>query len=191
MGYEELIKAIKEVGERKLRDIWATAESKAEMIRKEAESRATALRMEYEERLNAMVGKKRSLILKETDREAYQIRLKAQEELSERLFSTAVALLPGLRGERYKEIFEALVNEIPHSRWVTVRVNPDDILIAKSCFEGAEIIGDPSITGGFVVENSEGNIIINTFEKRLERLWPEILPGILKTLREMYETPDR
>lgn len=191
MGYEELIEAIKEEGERKLRDIWATAESKAEIIRKEAESRATALRMEYEERLNVEVEKNRSLILKEAVREAYQIRLKAQEELSERLFSTAVGLLPDLRRERYKEIFEALFNEIPHSRWVTVRVNPDDILIAKSCFEGAKIIGDPSITGGFVVENCEGNIIINTFEKRLERLWPEILPEILKTLREMYETPDR
>lgn len=191
MGYEELIEAIKEEGERKLREIWATAETMAEIIRKEAESRATALRMEYEERLNVEVEKKRSLILKEAVREAYQIRLKAQEKLSERLFSTAVGLLSVLKRERYKEVFEALFNEIPHSRWVTVRVNPDDILIAESCFKGTDIIVDPSITGGFVVENSEGNIIINTFEKRLERLWPEILPEILKTIREMYETPDR
>lgn len=191
MGYEELIEAIKEEGERKLREIWATAETTAEIIRKEAESRVTALRMEYDERLNVEVEKKRSLILKEAVREAYQIRLKAQEKLSERLFSTAVGLLSVLRRERYKEVFEALFNEIPHSRWVTVRVNPDDILIAESCFKGADIIVDSSITGGFVVENSEGNIIINTFEKRLERLWPEILPEILKTIREMYETPDR
>lgn len=191
MGYKELIEAIKDEGEKNIRELWAEVEAKAGEIRKEIESKAAALRIEYEERLNAEIEKKRGIILRDAEKEAALIGLRAQKELSERLFSTALSLLSDLRRENYSKVFVALSEEIPVSRWITVKVNPEDILLAESCFPGAKIISNPLITGGFEVENSDGNVIINTFEKRLERLWPEILPVILKTIREMYEASDK
>lgn len=191
MGYKELIEAIKEEGEKNVRELWAEVEARAGEIRKEIESKAAALRVEYEKILNAEIEKKRGIILRDAEREASLIRLWAQKELSESLYRIASSLLSNLRRENYSKVFVALSKEIPVSIWVTVKVNPEDILLAEACFPGAKIISNPSITGGFEVENSDGNVIINTFEKRLERLWPEILPEILKTIREMYEASDK
>lgn len=191
MGYKELIEAIREEGERRMREIWAEAEARAEEIRREAGLKIDTIRKGYDERFNAEIEKIKGLSIRNAEREASGIRLKAEEDLSRRLFMIAMSLLPILRGEGYDEVFHALVKEIPNSEWVTVRVNPDDTMLARSHFPEAEVIGDPSITGGFVVMNRNGNTIINTFEKRLERLWPEILPEILNAIRETRETSNR
>lgn len=191
MGYKELIEALREEGERKIKEILKEADEKVITIMKERESRIEELRKEYEERFNAEVKGRRDLILREAKREATRIRLKAEEELSRRLYRKALTLLENLRKEGYNEIFKALVKEIPDSKWITVIVNPEDLALAKSFYPYSEVIGDPSITGGFVVINSDGNVITNTFEKRLEMLWPGILPEIMKAIGSIDAPPDR
>lgn len=190
MGYKELIEAIKEEGEKRIKEIWSEAETRAGIIRKELELKIEGLKTEYGERFNSEIEKRKTMIYRDANKKASQIMLKASEELSERLFSIALSLLPNLRGDNYREVFKALLKEIPKSDWVTVKVNPEDITLAESLLPGAEVIGEGSIAGGFVVINKDGNLITNTFEKRLERLWPEILPEILRAIREMYEATD-
>ncbi len=191
MGYKELIEALKEDGERQIEHIRAEAQEKVNAIMKETESKIKDMGKAYEVRLIAEIEKRRGSILKEAEKEASRIRLTEQGKLSERLFSIARGLLRDLRDKDYREVFDALSGEIPDSKWVTVIVNPDDVELARSRFPDSKVIEDLSITGGFAVINSDGNVITNTFEKRLERLWPDLLPEIMKTIIKMYETPDR
>jgi len=75
--------------------------------------------------------------------------------------------------------------EIPPLPWKTVRVNPEDVGIARKHFPGAVIITDEGISGGMDVMTGDGKIrVINTLEKRLERAWGDILPHLMK---EDYE----
>jgi vacuolar-type H+-ATPase subunit E/Vma4 len=62
-----------------------------------------------------------------------------------------------------------------------VRVNPEDVALAGKYFPGAEIIPDRNITGGMDASTADGTIrIINTFEKRMERAWTDMLPVLIK-----------
>ncbi len=191
MGYKELIEAIKEEGERRIRELWAEAEKKADLIREETRARIEMLKKEYEERYCTEVERKRWKILREAQKKAYLLRLEIEEELSKRLFNLSFQLLSQLRGQDYIEIFSNLLKELPPSNWITVKVNPEDAGLAASHFPEAEIVSDPSISGGYVTINRDGNVINNTFEKRLERLWQHILPEIIKNVRERCETPHR
>jgi vacuolar-type H+-ATPase subunit E/Vma4 len=42
-----------------------------------------------------------------------------------------------------------------------------------------------AITGGLETISTEGEVrVVNTFEKRLERMWEEMLPEIMKEVKE-------
>lgn len=187
MGYQELIDALRKEGEEKVRTIWKEAEAEVQRIKGEAFKRIEEIRKEYSNIHSPSIKERTEVILSEAKGRARTIRLLAEKELSERLYSIAVKTLPLLRNERYKDIFGALIKELPPCRWKTVRVNPEDERIAKGYFQDSDIIPDSNIIGGLDVIDEDGVIhIVNTFEKRLERAWPEILPELIKdTYEEM------
>ena len=106
--------------------------------------------------------------------------------LSERLYRISHASLGRLRNQEYEGFFKNMAAELPLLPWKTVRVNPEDVGIARKHFPGAEIITDEGISGGMDVITGDGKFrVINTLEKRLERAWGDILPHIMK---EFYGT---
>jgi V/A-type H+/Na+-transporting ATPase subunit E len=186
VGYRELIDALRGEGEDKVREIWREADEEARRIREEASAKAGELRERYREIQASSSEQKREGILTDARKEARKTRVFAEKELAERLYTVALHTLNRLRGERYKDTFRALVQELPHLQWETVRVNPADQETAREHFPDAEIIPDDSILGGFEVGGVEGRVrVINTFEKRLEKIWPEILPALLKDVYGM------
>jgi V/A-type H+/Na+-transporting ATPase subunit E len=181
VGYSELIDALRGEGEDKVREIWREAVEEAKRIREDASAKADALRERHRQIQVSSSGQKREEVLTNARREARRTRVYAEKELAERLYTVALHTLNRLRGERYKDAFHALVQELPHRQWETVRVNPADQEMAGEHFPDAEIIPDDSILGGFEAGRVEGRVrVINTFEKRLEKIWPEILPALLK-----------
>jgi V/A-type H+-transporting ATPase subunit E len=67
-------------------------------------------------------------------------------------------------------------------------VNPEDVGFAKNIFAGADIIPDKTIAGGVDAMTDGGEIrVINTFEKRLERAWVDMLPELLKKVYDAVE----
>jgi V/A-type H+-transporting ATPase subunit E len=178
MGCEELIESLRKEAEAKTREIWREAEEEVGKIRA-----AFSLRLEAPERDNA--AKRASQegarkVLLEAEARARMIRLTSEHSLSERLYSLASTSMGLLREGRYNDIFEGLVKEIPFAGWQRVRVNPDDSGLAKRSFPRAEIIADKNISGGMETEAEEGSVrVVNTFEKRLERSWPQMLPALL------------
>jgi len=166
--------------------IWHEAETGAERIREETSKRMEKMRSEYDHDLSTAVRTRTETLLSEAGSAARAVRLSAEKELSARLYRTARVSLHVLRDERYKDLFESLVRELPPGDWEVVKVGTDDLEIAKSCFPGSEIVEEKGISSGFEVITKGGNVrIVNTFEKRLERAWAEMLPEIMKGV---YET---
>ncbi len=181
MGYRELIDALSKECEEKVMDIWREAEAEAEKIRTDAQRRIGELRKDCERKWVDGTKSRADVIISEAKRAARAKRLKAEEEISSRLYRIALSSLRSLREKDYSDVFLSLVRELPQGRWDIVRVNPGDKDLAAKCFPDSETVVDNSISGGLEVSKSKGDIrIVNTFEKRLERAWAELLSEMLK-----------
>lgn len=131
----------------------------------------------------AEIQEKTAAILSEAKKSAEKILLYAEEAVAKKIYVVAVSELPSLRDEGYKDTLASLIKELPSFNWETVRVNPDDVELARYFFDNAKIVTDNSITGGFEAISSGGRIIVNnTFEKRLETAFVYLLPIIIKEL---------
>lgn len=184
MGHDELIASLfKEADERK-EAMWEEARAEAERIRRQGMERLKRLEQEVSLSLSGTEPEEARGVLVEADDEARAVRLSAEHELSERLRQVALELLPRLGrlgGNERRRIFRALARELPPFDWRRVRANPEDSETAGEVFPDAEIVADESIAGGLVAETRDGRVaVVNTFHKRLERAWPELLPAMIR-----------
>ncbi len=183
MGYRELIEALRKEGEQKIHSIQVDADAAAAKTRKEALERIGRMRQDCEGSRTGAVREQGEKILSDAGRKARMVLLSAEKELSDRLYSAAARSLALLRDKSYPDVFEALVRELPPHHWRFVRVNPADEERAKGYFPDSEIISDGGIAGGLDVTEKDGKIrVVNTFEKRLENIWMELLPTLMKDI---------
>ncbi len=183
MGCEELIASLKKEAEGKVREIWREAEEEAGKIEAGFSLRLEALRLKNAS--GSSSGEDRQKTLLNAGNRARAIRLVSEDRLSERLYVLAVSSLHLLREDGNGDIFQRLALEIPSFEWDSVKVSQNDLDIAKEFFRGAEIVADSNITGGMEAEAGEGRVrVANTFEKRLERAWPQMLPGLIADLKK-------
>ncbi len=185
MGCKELIESLRAAGNGKIRSLRAEAEREAGRVRADAEARIAALQAERARERAAAEDADTESVLAEAAAEARRMRLGSERALAERLFTLAREALPALRNVGYADVFAAFVRELPAFSWKTVRVNPEDVSLARKHFPGAEVVADPGITGGFIVisEGDEARVV-NTLEQRLATLWDEMLPEIMKDVAE-------
>lgn len=185
MGYRELIDALYKGCEEKAMAIRAEAETEAAGIRKDAEIRIERIKEKCNHAMLTEIKKQRDEIIRETKKKAMALRLEAEKELTGRFYEAALSALNILRGEDYKDVFASLVKEIPSHPWRIVKVSLEDIGLAGEYFKDSEIIPDRGISGGIEVASQDGKICIsNTFEKRLERKWMDILPELIKDVTD-------
>lgn len=165
-------------------------------IRKRAEREAEAARLRKEEQLEAtrkaMAGKiaeeKRSAaaaLVRAAEQDAATKIDDAWRTLGDRLFKLARQQLDQVRESDYDAVFAGLVAELPPAAWEKIRVAPLDGERALTAFPGAEISVDDSITGGFAAETDQGRFtVVSTLRKRLEKVWPYVLPALLREIEE-------
>jgi vacuolar-type H+-ATPase subunit E/Vma4 len=188
MGYRELIGALHEEGEEKIRAIRQETERETGEIREEAARKIREINEGYEQTLSAMLTVQTKDILLDAEREARTTLLASEKALSERLFALSLETLPELRDGTSFDILDALAEELPAHDWQRIRVAPDDREEAQRRFPGSEIIPDPSIIGGLDVTDRGGRIrVINTLEMRFARLWEEMLPELIRDVYERSE----
>ena len=187
MGCEELIASLRKEAEEKVREIWREAEEEAGKLQAGFSLRLEALRLENAP--GSSSEEDRQKVLLDAGNRARTIRLASEDRLSARLYILAVSSLHLLRGKGYEDIFHRLVLEIPPLGWHSVKVSQDDCDLARKFFPNAAIVADRNITGGMEVEAEEGWVsVANTFEKRLEREWPQMLPGLIADInREVMD----
>lgn len=181
MSCLELIEALRRQGEENILAVRREAEAEAERIRAEASKKIGLVRESLFREHMLAVAKQAGEIISAAERKARMILLSSGRELSEKLYAVAAGELCCLRNGRYPEIFDALFKELPAYQWQVVRVNPLDEGRAGELFPGAAIMTDPAITAGLEVEGRDGMVrIVNTFEKRLDKAWAEILPELIR-----------
>lgn len=180
MGHKELIASLRKKGQEKVSAIRDETGAEAEKIRAETAGRIELLREEYSNREIRLTKAREDAILSSAEKKARTIMLSAENSLSDRLFLLSLTCLHELRREGYENIFSALVKEIPRAAWDEISVNSADAGMAQRYFPESLIIPDDNISGGFeaAVENRRRHII-NTFEKRLEKAWEDILPSLV------------
>ncbi len=181
MSSRELIESLRRAGDEKVCALWREAEAEAGTIRAEIENRIGRMKADRGRVLAVSVDAVLTAAMSEAKSRARLSRLNAEKTLSERLFSAASFALRRLRDDRYPALFEKLALELPFLDWQVVQVNPGDVGFAKKYFPKAEIVPDDKITGGMDATAEGGAIrVINTFEKRLERSWMDLLPELIK-----------
>lgn len=189
MAQQELMAALQQGAEREIAAIWQGAEQEALRLRAQAQQQQQALRVELLSAAEQQAAKKAAASDQLALRQERSLRLEAEAALAERLGRLARELLPQLRGGGDRQIFIALAAELPPAPWAKLRVHPDDLPLARQLFPEVEIAGDPRISGGLEAVTADGGLrVVNTLEKRLERLWPQLLPELRK---EVYAILDR
>lgn len=183
MGYRELIDSLRKETDDKVRQLWSEAEAEAEKIRADVQTRSAHLREAYQKDLAQAVREREESVLKEVEGRVRIMKLSDEKALSERLFPIALSCLHELRSERYHDLFTALVKDLPPVQPDEVRVHPEDVQVAGEHFPHSRIVSDKRISGGMEIIMQGGTICIdNTFEKRLERSWEDLLPFIIRDI---------
>jgi vacuolar-type H+-ATPase subunit E/Vma4 len=183
MSHQELIASLRKGAEEKIKAIREESRAGIEIIRAKASEEIKEKRDEYRRKeVKAVLEHERNTI-SEAEREGALLRLSAEKTMADRLRSLSLMNLHKLRDERYPSLFLSLVKELPPCEWEKVKVNAEDINIARENFPDAEIIPDDSITGGLEVLAEAGAIhIINTLEKRVENIFGDLLPLMVKEI---------
>jgi vacuolar-type H+-ATPase subunit E/Vma4 len=186
MGCRELIESLRAAGEGRVRALRAEAEQETAHIRAEAEKRIEALRNQQAHRQAEAAAERASRILAEANGEARLVRLRSERALAERLHARALASLPAVRNVGYEDVFISFVRELPSFAWRSIQVHPDDVVLARGHYPGAEVTAAPGITGGFIAVSEEDQVrVVNTFEQRLENLWEELLPDLMREAADL------
>ncbi len=189
MGSKELIESLRKASEERIKQIWKETENDAGQIKAEIARRLAQLRENCARKESLAATSSQIAAVSEANNRSRTFLLTEERALSDRLFSLGRTSLPLLRGADYQKIFGKLARELPPLAWKTIRVNPIDVDLAKKMFTGAEIVSDSTISGGLDAMTEEGKIRVNnTFEKRLERAWVDMLPDLLK---EIYAAVER
>ena len=181
MSCRELIDSLKKAADERVILMRQEAEREAGATKADVARRLEQRRDEAKRKEAAAQRDANAQALSAANNRARQIRLSAEKELSARLEAAAASSLPALRKAGYEAAFGKMARELPALAWHTVRVNPGDIALAEKYFPGAEIEPDRNITGGMDASTKDGSIrVINTFEKRLERAWSDMLPLLIR-----------
>jgi len=185
MGCKELIASLRSTGEEKARAIMQEAEAEATAFRQDILHRIEELRKasagEQSLAASALAVKVRS----EAESSARTLRTGAEQALAARLFLLAAVHVGILREQGYARAFRNMAGELPSLSWKTVRVNAVDRDLAREQFPQAEIVVDDHITGGMDAATDDDRVrVINTLEKRLERAWTDMLPGLIDDIQQ-------
>jgi vacuolar-type H+-ATPase subunit E/Vma4 len=183
VSHEVLIQDLRRKSGDRIKRIRLEVEDDAEEFRRQKLEEFERRQAEVQGQLKDLAEKVAAPILHGAKRSALAIEDKALTRLSQRFYTLGAGMLAQVRQQDYEAVFAELVREVPVSAWEKVRVNPLDKEMAGSLFPGAEVEADPSITGGFLASADGGRYqVINTFESRLEKGWPTILPLLLKEI---------
>jgi V/A-type H+-transporting ATPase subunit E len=191
MSGRELIESLRKAGDEKAGMLRQEAEAAAREMRAGLADRLARLRADRERDQSLAANAALSARVSEANNQARRSRLIVEQALADRLFAAAGSSLRRLRDEGYPRVFEMLAWELPFLTWNAVRVNPSDVETAKRVFPDAEIVPDETISGGMDASTEDGAVrVINTFEKRLERAWPDLLPLLIRDVYgEMGDGP--
>ena len=189
MGEKELKTALQHEGEAHARGFWDQAEAAVEQRRKEIETELEHLRDETGSSLQAEETALRNNLLFEARTRAMGDKLHAESAMALRLLEMADRVLGEMIGDSRQKLWHALHRELPEYPWTNIKVHPKDLAFAKRTFPSTAIDCVEAIGGGLIATAAEGTIRVdNSLSCRLLRAWPDLLPDLMKDLREQVDS---
>lgn len=181
MGCKELIEALRTAASERVNAVWSEAAAEADNARAACAQEIDQAKEEAGRIMATRVALIRSQALLETRSKERGLCLTADRKLADLLYSIAISRLGMLRAHEYDAVFQALVRELPTFAWASVKVHPDDVERARLFFPNTKITAAEKISGGLEVVSDDGLVtVVNTFEKRLERAWEDMLPEMIR-----------
>lgn len=186
MGQTELEAALRRDGDVRAREIWARSELAADRLRQEQQRLLEREEHDANALLQTELLRLKTARQTEALRGAQRCRLDTEDTVAKRLRGLAEKQLSAMAAAGGAQLFRNLAAEIPDHHWQRVQVNLRDRALAAELFPHAEIELCEDIIGGLVVLNEGERIQIeNTLGKRLQHLWPELLPELMAELRRI------
>jgi vacuolar-type H+-ATPase subunit E/Vma4 len=187
LGLQELIQTLRDNQQSQIDQLWQAVKAEAAKLRDQTSKAISDLTEVHTDNLVCSCQKSVRTIIVEAESDAKRIKLVAVDSLGKSLYDSAVKLLKDLRKDNYAAVFHKLLQELPDQEWETVTVNPDDVQHTENLFKNCTIMTNPDINGGMVASTMDGKITINnTLEKRLERSWSTLFPGIIREIEKEY-----
>jgi len=188
MGRDELIAALKQKAADEKQAIWRQAEQDAAAAKREAADERQRLERQRLEKVRQQEQALTRQLNRRVARRLQAARLRTQQRLAERLERLARQLLAELPTNERRQAWATLADELPQRRWQRVRVHPDDSDAARSRYPDSQVEEDAALGGGLVaIEADEALLIDNSFERRRQRLWPQLLGLLLARLGKESE----
>ena len=188
MGVAELETALRHEGEVRAREFWRQSEAAVDARRREIEAKLDRLCAEAGRTLQAAEKGLRNKLLFEARARATACRLHAEAAMEARLLDLAGRVLIDMAGTSRGAVWQALSSEIPDYQWTNLTVHPVDLELARETFPSAAIACAEAIGGGLVAHDAEDTVRIdNSLPRRLLRAWPDLLPNLMKDLRERVD----
>jgi len=180
VGVDALIASLRGHQQQQIAEIWQEAEARAAVMQKKGDDDINDIRADFDNRLAAASTIEEESIQYQLRDRKRQLCLQAEQRLAARLKKQAEQLLDRLRDQEYDRVFKKLVAELPERKWEKVRVNPADATLAWTCLPQVPVEPDTTIIGGLVAAADRDAVQVdNTFEKRLEKIWPVLLPEMV------------
>jgi V/A-type H+-transporting ATPase subunit E len=187
LGLEELIHTLRKNEQKQKDDIWQAVKTEADAIRKQVAEAIADITEKQAEQLASACQKSMRSIYADAEIKTREKKLFAFQALDQALKKAAAKNLPALRQNNYKNVFAFLVAELPEREWEKIVVNYADLEVAAKFFAADIIQPDAAISGGLIAATADDTIIVdNSFEKRLERKWPLILPAMIAACEKRY-----
>lgn len=187
MGQQRLIEALRRNEEARVRQIWQQVEEQASALEIEIAERLANGHQAGQERVDPLATDQAAALQRGAEDRSRAILTAAKTALAEALWEQARDALPALREGDYPSLFAALADELPTRPWQRVWVKPQDLELAQRHFPGVDIIPADTLGGGMIVAAENDSIRIdNSFEKRLERAWIDLLPQLVAAVMEEH-----
>lgn len=183
MTREGLIDELRRKAAEDAEGLWRDARGKADALRLDAERAVADERRVVMAATATAIRRLTTAASAAAEHAARDHRVRESGALAQRFYGLARAELPSLRGSGAEAGLAALATELPSLEWRRLRVNPADEADARRLFPKADIECDPTIAGGLRAEVDGGRIAVdNTLEARLDTAWPDLLPGLIRSI---------
>ena len=189
---ESLRKAVLEEARRKAEEILSNARAEAERIIREAEEEWRRRVEEERRRIIRDAQARAQVIISEAEREARLIVSRKKKEIVDRVFDEAWERIRRGIGYSREESLRNLLKEAasyipPSAEHVKIIVSGRDVETARRL--AGEIIRishsvEPSdqITGGVLIEGSDGTVVDNTYDNRFKRSRESLVSDVARLL---------
>lgn len=183
MGLQAILEAIAGEAEAEVAAIEARADGEVAELRARAAAEVQAIEEAAEETARAEVAEEVARITHEADLDAARAVRDAREAVVREVLQGVRARLDALRTDPARE--KVLATWLAEGRRAlpeatAVRVAPEDVPLVHA--QALEVVPDPEVAGGVVLESPSGHRLLNTPDVRLERAEPRIRQVIGRAL---------